>query len=142
MKKPIMMYYMIMLILVTVLLALACQQEQEHLIVESWLSEGLVEKVDLYSHRVSSPSGSLKLFVIKAVVPSGTLANEGEAENLQYRLASDIPISEDIDMVVVKLCEQQKAEWKSKVKGLPIVGKKQMDEQTWQLFLNTIGGCE
>ena len=106
MKKPILMYYVIMLISVTLLLTPACRQEREYPVVESWLSEGLVEKADFSSQRISSPGGSIKVFVVKAVVPSGTLADEGEAENLQYRLDSEIQIAEDIDVVVVKLCEQ------------------------------------
>jgi len=142
MKRPMLMYYVIMLILVTLLLAPACRQEREYSVVESWLSEGLVEKADFSSQRISSPGGSIKVFVVHAVVPSGTLADEGEAENLQYRLASDVPIAEDIDMVVVKLCEQQEAGWEWKVNRLPIAGRKRMDEQTWQLFLNQMGGCE
>lgn len=142
MKKPVIFYGMVMLILVTVLPAPACQPEPEQPVVESWLGEGLVEKVDFSTQRISAPGGSLKMLLLKAVVPSGTLADEGGAENLQSRLASDIPVPEDIDMVVVKLCERQEAGWKSKVKGFPIAGRKRMDEQTWQLFLDTIGGCE
>jgi hypothetical protein len=142
MKKSILMYHVVMLILVILLLAPACHREQEYPVVESWLSEGLIEKADFSSQRISSPGGSIKVFLVKAVVPSGTLADEGKAENLQYRLAADVPIAEDIDMVVVKLCEQQEAGWEWKVNRLPIAGRKRMDEQTWQLFLNQMGGCE
>ena len=142
MKKPILMYHVVMLILVTLLLAPACRQEREYPVVESWLSEGLVEKADFSSQRISSSGGSIKVFMVRAVVPSGTIADEDKAENLQYRLASDVPIAEDIDIVVVKLCEQQEAGWEWKVKRLPIAGRKRMDEQTWQLFLNQMGGCE
>ena len=141
MKKPV-VYFMAMLILATALLAPGCKPEQEYPVVESWLSEGLVEKADFSSQRISSTGGSIKVFVVCAVVPSGTLADEGKAENLQYRLASDVPIAEDIDMVVVRLCERQEAGWEWKVKKLPIAGRKRMDEQTWQLFLNQMGGCE
>jgi hypothetical protein len=142
MKKPVILYGIFMLILITALPAPACQPEPEQPVVASWLSEGLVEEADFSAQRISAPGGSLKMLVLEAVVPSGTLADEGGAENLQSRLASDIPVPEDIDMVVVKLCEQQGVGWKSKVKGFPIVGKKRMDDQTWQLFLDTIGGCE
>jgi hypothetical protein len=131
------------ILLLLVLAALGCQQQEDPL-VTSWRNEGLVEKTEFVSHQIfSTSSGSFKALEVRAVVPTGTLTDEAKTQRLQNRLASVLSPAEDIDIIVITLCEQtgsgcaMHSEFRSR--GYPIAGRKEIDEEAWRLLLDQTG---
>ena len=104
----------------------------EHPAVASWRSEGLVERVELISHSWRSPELSFSAVEVRAVVPTGTLADEAKTKNIQSRLMRDCTFIE-ADILVINLIERKRFGFFTTFKGsyntYPAVGKEHIMEQ-------------
>lgn len=104
----------------------------EHPAIVSWRSEGLVERVELLSHSWRSPELSFSAVEVRAVVPTGTLADEAKTKNIQSRLLRDSTFIE-ADILVIKLIERKRFGFFTTSKftwtAYPAVGKEHIMDQ-------------
>lgn len=78
-------------------------------VIASWRNAGLVESAEFISHSWQSSSGpSFNALQVRAVVPSGTLADEARTTDIQHRMARGITFGEEVDILVVNLIERKR----------------------------------
>jgi len=116
--------------------ALGCR---EHPLITSWRTEGLVEKGGFVSHSISAGGERYKALEVRARVPTGTLDDEVKCEAVESRLLADITIPEDVDLIVINICERTgpsfASSWKSRITTHRVAGRKKLsDELMWQFF--------
>jgi len=110
--------------------------QQEHPVVASWRSEGLVESAEFLSHSWQSSSGGFNTLEVRAAVPTGTLSNEGKMQEIMDRLAYDITFGEDVDILVINLVERNRFGffWTTKChwRAYSVAGKEEIFDQAYE----------
>jgi hypothetical protein len=117
---------------------------QETPLSVSWRNEGIVEKTEFTGRKAwVSGHGTYEVLEIRVLIPVGTLGNEAKTQALQERLVMDIVPPNNVDVVIITLCEQTKSgiitQSETSSRGFPVTGMKEINQEVWMHLLNQCG---